>query len=405
MAKTTLCAFVFFLMSHPAVYALENECGSNAEIDGTAYVLSPSGGDDTSTIQCALDSAISQGMSTVRLDRGTFYTDELRTYGFNGTFTGTTRADSKLLVNNSISDCSDGRFPIIAFAGGNVAVKSMTIDTDRPCSRGEQFITLLFTQESCSKRTLFAAVDRVDIVHASLDEATGIQVTGATPCLEENKGPLGTFKLNRSTLTNFNIGLLIGLYGAGQVDINFNDFINVAGGVGIVDASQSTTITGNSFDYTTYGILAATVSDWAAAKNRTVVHNNNLYQRNTTENSVGIWNVNESKRASHSIVVTDNEIRLQRNGSSGGQQVGVRVMDVDGALISGNNFRGSANRAVDVGSDKFNSDSIDNAILGNSFGLTTSDADIYIAPGSRNAVIGSQAATYIDAGTNTLVGN
>ena len=395
---------LFFVMGNTFVHALENECGSYAEIDGTSYVLSPSGGDDTATIQCALDSAISQGMPTVRLDRGTFYTNELRTTGFNGSFTGTTRKDSKLLINDGIADCSAETVPIIAFLGGNVAVRSMTIDTYTPCSGAGRFIVLYFSQESCAKRTLFATIDRVDLVHTGPVVAKGIQVSGALECLEQNKGPLGTLKLNRSTLTAFDIALQTSLYGAGQVDINFNDFINVDIGVFIPDASQSTTITGNTFDYNTGGVLAGTVTDFSASKNRTVVHNNTFVNQDTGAQSEAIIILNEFRRASHSVVVTDNVINLQRNGSLGFNQRGVTVLDMDGALISGNTFRGSAWRAIQLGSTAFASESVDNAILGNTFSLTTTDVDIYIGVGSRNAVIGSQGATYTNLGINTLIG-
>ena len=151
-------------------------------------------------------------------------------------------------------------------------------------------------------------------------------------------------------------------------------------------------------------MLAGTVTDFSASKNRTVVHNNTFVNQDTGAQSEAIIILNEFRRASHSVVVTDNVINLQRNGSLGFNQRGVTVLDMDGALISGNTFRGSAWRAIQLGSTAFASESVDNAILGNTFSLTTTDVDIYIGVGSRNAVIGSQGATYTNLGINTLIG-
>ena len=61
--------FIALLAQSLTVSALENECGELAEIDGTTYAISASGGDDTATIQCALDSATRQGIGTVKLER------------------------------------------------------------------------------------------------------------------------------------------------------------------------------------------------------------------------------------------------------------------------------------------------------------------------------------------------
>lgn len=407
MTKFVYIFTLFCAIGNTFAHALENECGSYAEIEGTSYVLSPSGGDDTSTIQCALNSAISQGMPTVRLDRGTFYTDELRTTGFNGTFTGTTRKDSRLLINNGIADCSAGNFPIIAFSGGNAAVKSMTIDAAAPCSEGGDFILLYFGAESCSKRTLFAVVDRVDIGHSrktSLSKA--VQMTGTIDCLDQGKGPLGTLKVNRSSFTNFFMGVHTNLYGAAQVDINFNDFDNVSVGILISDASQSTTITGNTFDYIIHGVSAVSATSYSASKNRTVVDNNVFNQLSAGPEAHAIRVSNEYKLVKHSTVITNNTLNLQRggNGNDGLRQNGVVLIDLDDALISGNTFNGSAYRAIEMLSLYWSDYSENNAILGNIFNLFSSDVDVHVGSGSRNAVIGSQGATYNNLGINTLIG-
>lgn len=398
--RPCLAILALILMGHNSAQALENECGANAQIDGASYILSPSGGDDTATIQCALDSAVSQGIPTVRLDRGSFYTSELRTYGFKGTFTGTTRNDSVLLINNDIADCGT-TFPIIAFLGGDVQVRSMTIDTEAPCLSGDNLIVLYFSQESCSKRTVFGLVDRVNLINTFEGKTRAIQMTGQLSCLEEAKGPLGTFKLNRSELRNFAIGVYTSLYGAGQVDINFNDFSDTNIGIMITDASQSTTITGNTIDYRESAILSGSPTSFSARANRTVIHNNTLNQTPGTGRATAIKIFNEYRLVEHSAVVTNNTLNLSRDTAD---QYGVAITDIDGAIVSGNTFRGQTYRAIFIESLFFSDPSENNAILGNTFSASTSDTDILVGFGALNTVVGSQNAYIENYGINSLIG-
>ena len=56
MIVRILMLFVLWAGPLAAAWGQENQCGENAALDGVGYVISPSGGDDTETIQCALDS-------------------------------------------------------------------------------------------------------------------------------------------------------------------------------------------------------------------------------------------------------------------------------------------------------------------------------------------------------------
>lgn len=62
--KLALLTIVLALAHQPA-FAATNECGANTELGDAGYLISASGGDDTETIQCALDSAASQGLGSV----------------------------------------------------------------------------------------------------------------------------------------------------------------------------------------------------------------------------------------------------------------------------------------------------------------------------------------------------
>ena len=406
--------FIALFAQSLTVSALENECGELAEIEGATYVVAPSvGGDDTATIQCALDSATRQGIGTVKLARGDFSVTSLKTVGFHGIFQGTSKADTVLLIDNEFASCGEtwaDAAPIIEFAGGNAAVKFMTIDFDRPCDRYSNYAALVFTQESCAKRTFFGAVDRVVLKGTFNNTSYGLAVAvrGIPECVEDGKGPLGTFKLNRSKVSDFYIGVRTSLLGAGQVDVNFNEFDNVLEGVAIVDASQNTTITNNSFSYYSFGVVAATLSNFAPAKNRTVVHLNEFDQiQDPRFTAAAVWLTSETVRADHSAVISSNVINTIADESDGNFQYGVVVLDTDGALIANNEFTGSSASATFVTSANFDSLTAFTSITGNAFGnsLATSECDIVLTPAAVFSVVGpGQEAEVCDsAGSGNLV--
>ena len=404
--------FIALLAQSLTVSALENECGELAEIDGTTYAISASGGDDTATIQCALDSATRQGIGTVKLERGEFKVTSLKTVGFNGIFQGTSKADTVLIVDNGFAACGetfDDAAPMFEFAGGNVAVKFMTIDVDRPCDRYSRYAVLVFTQESCAKRTFFGVVDRVVLQGTFNNTSFGdaVVVRGIPECVEDGKGPLGTFKLNRSEIDTFQAGVRTSLLGAAQVDVNFNNFKNVGDGVKIIDASQNTTITNNSFLYIGFAVYANTLTDIAPAKNRTVVHSNVFNQlQNPRFNAGAVLVANEYVRAEHSVVVTSNVINSIYDNSEDKNQWGVLLFDIDGALIANNEFRGSSAWTVYVSSSDWSDDTTSTSITGNSFGSVTpaSECDIYLDPSTTSSVVGpDQQAFLCDGGRDSLV--
>jgi hypothetical protein len=404
--------FIALLAQSLTVSALENECGELAEIDGTTYAISASGGDDTATIQCALDSATRQGIGTVKLARGEFNVTSLKTVGFNGTFQGTSKADTVLIIDNGFASCGEvsaDAAPMFEFAGGNVAVKFMTIDVDRPCDRYSTYATLVFTQESCAKRTFFGVVDRVVLkgTFNTTNSGIAVAVRGIPECVEDGKGPLGTFKLNRSEIDTYDLGVYTSLLGAAQVDVNFNDFKNVFEGVGIIDASQNTTITNNSFSYYGYAVYALALTDIAPAKNRTVVHANVFNQlQDARFNALAVFVGNISVRAEHSVVVTSNVINSINDGSQGKEQYGVFLNDTDGALVANNEFTGSNTATVYVSSANFNDNTTSTSITGNSFGsaIPASGCDIYLNSSTTSSVVGpDQQAFLCDFGRDNLV--
>lgn len=405
-------SLIFFSAS---AISLENECGEFARVDGTSYVVSPSGDDDTDVLQCVLDSATSQGIKTIRLDRGTFSSQSLSAVGFEGVFQGTTRSDTTLLIDNRFAVCTDTggdaeyAAGLITFFGGSPTVKSMTIDVDQPCDRGSIYAVLRFTQESCDTRTFFGVVDRLDIdVGLNSDDiSVGVLVNGDVDCVrQEGRGPLGTFKLNRSNLSGINVGTLTSLLGAGQVDINFNEFVDVVFGVEIFDANQNTTITGNTFQYYGLGVVSGADTDIAPTTNRTVVHKNSFEQLGADRTSVGVYIYNGEVRANNSAVITGNTFDVLDGSVGDTVQLAIGIQDVDGALIANNRIRGSADVGVWILGGNFDKAVESTSITGNTFDQeNSSGADIWLAEVVSNSVVGPQGAVTDDLGTDNLIGD
>ena len=408
--KLALLTIVLALAHQPA-FAATNECGANTELGDAGYLISASGGDDTETIQCALDSAASQGLGSVRLDIGEFRVTGLETSGFVGIFEGTTRAGSALIIENESAECGDDFVPaasLIVFEGGTVTVRYMSIEVDEPCSSGVGYNVLEFTQASCEVRTHFANVDRVDFRGAAPSDggSRAIKIFGKAECLASGEGPLGTFKLNRSTINGFSEGVRTGMLGGGQVDINFNEITNVLDAITIFDANQNTTITGNDISSVQNGVWVATANDWAPGQNRTVVHNNNFETLPGGTYYYGVDLSNYTTRASHSGVVTNNTFNMTDKADG---TFGVFLGGVDGALVSGNIFNGTALVGMVLDGGSYEQPIQDVAIIGNNFSQTSSyeeeesEIDIFLSETTERIIVGPQSATTSDNGLNNEI--
>ena len=381
------------------------------EAEDGQFNLEPSGGDDTALIACAIEAATEVGVSTIKLGRGAFYSGPWVARDFRGTLSGVSKSATILELADGSIDCSassswaPGGF---RFEGGDVKVRAMTITSNAPCAGGgasdsaglEDFAVLEFTPLSCEQRTHFAQVDRVDIISTASAGPTGIAAMSAPDleCAASGSGSLGTFKFNRSTVLGYSVGVLTTLGGAGQVDINFNTFTGVDFGVEVVNANQSSTITGNTFEYNFYGVVAYTSDDWAPDQNRSVVHNNR-FTHTGAESGVGVLALNNSVRAEHSLVVTNNAMFFPETGIAG-----VYMRDMDAAVISRNEFSGSAEVGIYIGTNEGSAPAEDNIISGNVFELTTTTLlDILLTSGTSNTLVGSQGARVGDEGENSVL--
>src|SRR4051812_32603144 len=117
-----------------------SNCGPSVSRHGEVIDVSPTGTDDTSSLQCAIDTAIAAGRPmTIRLAAGTFHTAQLVAKGFEGHIAGSGR-DATVLTNPSApmfvtprrflrhEPSADNPWPaLIAFVGGDFKVSDLTI--------------------------------------------------------------------------------------------------------------------------------------------------------------------------------------------------------------------------------------------------------------------------------------
>jgi len=389
--------------------------------DDHSITVSPTGIDDTANVQFALIEAAKEGYPTVKLNSGTYFISSVYVENFKGTLEGVTKAQTIVeVLDNSINcagmELAEKTSSAIKFVGGEPRIRYMTIKTGWPCENSQPIQSVLhFTGASamsgnCANDLIFGAVDRVilqgsrntfdGISSAVLVSAEGNQLGGCKQTL------LGTFKLNRSEISSFWIGLSTTMKSASQVDVNFNLFEVNGNAIWLSDTNQNTTITGNV-------ISAVDVSDWwqkgvvirtetldAPHKTRVVINNNEF----TLLSSAGVTNyavdVTQSGRVANvSAVITNNKFYL-----SGGNARGISMSDVSNTHVSANRFTGDGEMAVYVSGTTPVSSWTITANKGLADFVSSEGADIKLDADTSECIIGSgQGADVNDLGTDNTV--
>jgi len=381
--------------------------------------------DDTENIQCALDAAAQKGIPIVRLGKGDFAISRIFVKNFKGSFQGTTRDDTRLSIRDGSINClafnSEGRLSAaIKFDGGEPTLKFMTISSDQPCTQDAILRAIVhFTGDStfdtsCTNDVIFARVDRVDMlgpgrrdnltqsaIHASPE---GMYISGSCKLTL-----LGSFKVNQSSVTGYEIGLLSSMKSGAQVDINFNSFSNNRISVYLVDTNQSTTITSNTFSsenddevlsYLT-AIKIGTRLSSAPAKTRLAVHKNQFMFTDVEEvtNNFHRGNVFDVKFADSvqdvSLSLTDNRFDV-----TGKNLFIIDIREIDDWVISGNRFSGAVRLAI--AAEAFIEPSVSGGVIvANSFlNLDSEFTDILLGEATTECIVGpGQNAVVKDDGT------
>jgi len=392
--------------------------------DILAIDVAPNGADDTANIQCALDIATAGGVPVVRLEPATYFISAIRVENFKGTFQGRTIATTILKVLDQSIDCiamedSGLRSAAIKFVKGEPRIRFMTVRASSPCVSDHPLSAILhFTGESaqidnCNNDVIFAVVDRVVIDGMSLNRANifaGIKATAEGRLAGGCKVTLlGTFKINRSTVSEVFAGLVTSMRASAQVDINFNKFEANVQAINLVETNQNTTITQNTFfgdnlvDDRYSGVIVTNFRD-APPSTRLVVNKNEFNISSTFPGitSVGVrivFAINGGPVSKVSAVITNNRFKL-----SGNKTYGIRIRNTSNTHVSANNFNGSGARAIYVYGDIPVTGWTITANTGLAGFTSFLTEDIRLASNtSLNIVGGGQGASVQDDGVNNTI--
>ena len=398
------------------------------QVDDTALVINvaATGLDDTANIQCALDVAAAEGYPIVRLAADMYFAGGLLVENFKGTLEGRTMATTVVEVLDKSINCDamelDGlSSSVIKFVGGEPRIRFMTIIANHPCVSDTLLRNILHftgraaTAENCNNDVIFAAVDRLAIdamdwingpKTAISVSAEGSTLPGCTDTL------LGTFKLNRSKISNAVTAVYTAMKAGAQVDINFNEFRDNKTSILLRDTNQNTTITTNKFfnedtsaEFGTARFKAIDVftsSVDAPKVTRVVIHNNEFNMQSIfDESATVIWMINDTGRTAISTVITNNRFDL-----SGNQVIGIFSKSVSNAHVSANRFTGDGRQAIfSNGDTELATGWTITANLGlKEFTSWPAEIDIFLGSETAQCIVGpGQQAGVVDAGTDNTV--
>lgn len=413
------CLLLLLMIFSGQAFGQIEACANEVRIDGSVIAVAPTNDFDGDNILCAMEAARDSGFPIVRLDPGTFTVAHINIDSFNGTLEGTTIATTTVVFDDFSIDCeamiNDGLTPSgIKFSRGEPRVRFMSLVAADPCATDRPFYMLHFTGQNangpCGNDVSFGVVDRVDISAANNPNPSLVAI-GVFPegyALGGCKTTLlGTFKFNRSFVNDVPFGVLTNVKGAGQVDVNFNEFRDNVSAIFVDNANQITSAQFNDFFGTvggsdTYiGVLLLTDTTGAPNRNRLVVHNNTFDLVSTGNNAVAaaIATLQDEVFANVGTIITDNVVDV-----GGPASIAISVNDVSGGVITGNVFRGNNLVGVDIfGPERAVTGW---SIVNNNFAQANGTlADIILGDGTSQCIVGPQQGALISDGgvDNTVI--
>ncbi|MCH1491128.1 MAG: hypothetical protein L7T24_01115, partial [Luminiphilus sp.] len=310
-------------------------CSSEVTLDGaTIEVEASASGDDTENIQCALTAAVDGGYRDVFLTSDEYGIGPIEITGFVGDLRG--RSATKTAVNvldNSLTCDAGVPGTALRFNVGTATVRRMTLNVGSPCGDGSVVNVVAYYSDpsDCDTRTTFGNVDRVTIAGAGVagtDLVTGVVMDAAPECDAVAQKVLGTLKVNRSLFSGLEFGILTSVAGGGQVDINYNEMLQIGLPIAIVDAFQSTTILGNAISYNdeagydaalglgTTAIYIASTGD-SPNENSSTIKNNTFTDGGATTEGYALLSGQTGKSITHGMVITGNVFEGDSGNSNG----------------------------------------------------------------------------------------
>lgn len=427
------------LAIHANTASSQSLCGAReVQLKNNFIQIEPNGLDDTANIQCALDLAVERNIPEIRLARGDFYISTLAVQNFRGTLQGGGKAFTRVRLKEDSIDCASSS-SAITFAGGEPRVRWLTLEWGaftNPCTQSSQpigelatllhFTGVIADTFSCSSDVIFAAIDRVALEGPGF--ISGVRHSGAVkvePAVGDSacrNGLLGSFKLNRSEISHFDVAMSLRMRGGATVGIHNNAFFNNGQGLAIMDSAATVTVAGNRFanidprstlTFQCRGVgvgMLVSNSELYSAVTRLDVHGNNFYIYDDDNcPGHGLALVQAQGAANVSIVVSNNEYVLDWTGSHLHSAYAVDSQGVSGAVINDNliaqepEYQGATSiRVSATGSDGVSGWTIvSNRWLG---AYDENWADIVLGDNVSNTLIGpGQNAVVTDYGYDNTV--
>lgn len=382
-------------------------CSSSVSLNGgTIEVEADAAGDDTENIQCALDAATDGGYRDVFLTSPEYSIGAIAVTGFTGDLRGRSKANTNVTIQDSSLSCDGAIGVALEFRAGTASVRNMTLSVDSPCGDGGSASVIAYYSDpdQCSKRTTFGNVDRVVINGtgtSGLDAVTGVLMEAAPGCTADNERILGTLKVNRSDMAELDFGVISSVAGGGQVDVNYNTFDMVGLPLTIIDASQSTTVLSNTFNFNdvpgypagtglgTTAVFIASTSD-SPASNSTTIKSNKFKDAGASSAGYGILAGQQGSSIAHTMLVSANTFTGNSSSTDG---AGLAAIDTNDGLVSGNRFSGKAGTWIDLRSgtkaDGYVGGNVSGwAIVANDFGASQATTDVLLGTRTSGIIVG-----------------
>lgn len=404
------------------------------------------GVNDTQNLQCAVEEAKRLGIATVRLikplnsdEPAEFRVESVVLEDFEGSLVGSGQQATIVKVGPESIDCAavidNGRYPaVFKVIGGNTRIAQLSIETDSVCQGSNRnFAVVHFTgsatSQECSENgssssVVSGLVERTSITSLSFD-ASGTPVYEGTAILSAAEGAmlsnqcddkqLGSLRVVRNKIEGYFAGLQTRMQGGAQVDVNFNEFIDVPTAVGAFNANQIMNIQGNSVMFDDSSVLSYSIwidklvtrsNDSIPLTNRTVIYDNR-FVINAAAHSMAVRAVSPDSDAvvDLEVSVTGNEFDWQDTGSD---VIGVYLLDLSFANVSRNRFLGGPVSSVPAAIffDSAEEPARRSTVSYNNFKEYTGQRGIVFTQGTSNNIVSPlqlQDAVISDAGDNIIL--
>jgi hypothetical protein len=382
--------------------------------------LSPSGGDDTATLQAALDRCSgARGRCTVDLCAGTFETGILRVRDFRGSVQGAgpqatvLRALPELPVNDNPDgyffddpfDPSRNPWPyLLQFVGGDVTLDRLAIEVPTPAQAGQRPTTGWFFYgfeiDELVGAVLFTGQDPVDFTAQRLRVEAGVYPEGLLGTTTEAgvsfeglifdpTGPAdypvfpvrGSGRITDSAFSGLVTATSLAELDRAQVFVARNDFHTMLG-VDLIDADRSQiAVFANDLDVDFGGVQLRLNLDGPPSTGNEILVSANR-GRVAAGHAVFFQDPFDTSRepGGSQLRVTNNTLTL--GSASASAASGVTATGASGLRVAGNRFSGAASTGIDL-------DVTEGCrVYRNSLqGLATSPGpDLHLGPGTTDCV-------------------